>query len=106
MRIAKILLPIDFSERSIGAAHYAHALAMPFQSEVIVLHVVRPLDYAMGAELTGAVGSEWYATRLDDWRAQLEIQVRPSLRASGETDRAEGIRRKRSSPWRTKSNAA
>ncbi|MBK7927060.1 MAG: universal stress protein [Bryobacterales bacterium] len=73
MRLAKILLPIDFSERSIAAANYAHALAMPFTSEVIMVHVVRPLDYAMGgAELTGAVGSEWYATRLDDWKSQLD----------------------------------
>lgn len=73
MRLSKILLPVDFSERSLAAARYAHALAMPFQSEVIMVHVVRPLDYAMGgAELTGAVGSEWYATRLEDWRAQLE----------------------------------
>ena len=73
MRLAKILLPVDFSERSIAAANYAHALAMPFTSEVIMVHVVRPLDYAMGgAELTGAVGSEWYATRLDDWKSQLD----------------------------------
>jgi len=73
MRLAKILLPVDFSERSIAAANYAHALAMPFTSEVIMVHVVRPLDYAMGgAELTGAVGSEWYATRLDDWKHQLD----------------------------------
>ncbi|MEP7362239.1 MAG: universal stress protein [Acidobacteriota bacterium] len=73
MHLSKILLPVDFSERSAAAAHYAHALAMPFTSEVILLHVVRPLDYAMGgAELTGAVGTEWYATRLEDWRGQLE----------------------------------
>jgi len=73
MRLAKILLPVDFSERSIAAANYAHALAMPCASEVIMVHVVRPLDYAMGGgELTGAVGSEWYATRLEDWRSQLD----------------------------------
>jgi len=78
MRISKILLPVDFSERSVAAAHYVHALAMPFHSEVIMVHVVRPLDYAMGgAELTGAVGSEWYATRLEDWRGQLnKFQVK------------------------------
>lgn len=73
MRLSKILLPVDFSERSAAAAHYAHALAMPHKSEVIMLHVVRPLDYAMGgAEFAGAVGAEWYATRLEDWRGQLD----------------------------------
>ncbi|MCC7237235.1 MAG: universal stress protein [Bryobacterales bacterium] len=73
MRLAKILLPVDFSDRSVIAAHYAHALAVPFNSEVIMVHVVRPLDYAMGgAELTGAVGAEWYASRLDDWKKQLD----------------------------------
>ena len=73
MRLSKILLPIDFSDRSLAASQYAHALAMPHTSEVIMLHVVRPMDYAMGgADLTGAVGSEWYATHLEDWRGRLE----------------------------------
>src|SRR5688572_16846187 len=35
----KILLPIDFSERSAAAAKYAAALASTFQAEVAALHV-------------------------------------------------------------------
>jgi len=38
--ISKILLPVDFSGRSIGAAQYAKALACRFHSELHVVHVV------------------------------------------------------------------
>ena len=38
--VSKILLPVDFSGRSIGAAQYAKALACRFHSELHVVHVV------------------------------------------------------------------
>lgn len=40
MQLSKIVLPVDFSDRSIGAAQHAKALACRFQSEVHVVHVV------------------------------------------------------------------
>jgi nucleotide-binding universal stress UspA family protein len=38
--LPRILLPVDFSERSIGAAQYAKALACRFHSELHFVHVV------------------------------------------------------------------
>ncbi|MBZ5555413.1 MAG: universal stress protein [Acidobacteriia bacterium] len=40
--ISKILLPIDFSERSAGAARFAIHLARHFNSELALLHVFEP----------------------------------------------------------------
>lgn len=42
--LAKILVPIDFSERCLGAARYAIPLVEHFQSELTLLHVVSPID--------------------------------------------------------------
>ena len=40
-----ILLPVDFSDRSRGAASYAEELAAHFDAELILLHVVEPPSY-------------------------------------------------------------
>ncbi|MGB7621127.1 MAG: universal stress protein [Terriglobia bacterium] len=40
--IPRILLPVDFSERSAGAARHAIRLARHFQSELTLLHVFAP----------------------------------------------------------------
>jgi len=58
--LSKILLPVDFSERSMGAAHYARLLAGRFQSELTVLHVLMPEppangDLDMGGTMLGQV---------------------------------------------------
>src|SRR5579872_3395924 len=42
----RILFPVDFSERSRGAAHAARALAQRFRSEIIALHVTPDADPA------------------------------------------------------------
>jgi nucleotide-binding universal stress UspA family protein len=62
--IGKILLPVDFSERSPGAAHYARTLAGHFNSEVHAMHVLPSPDYAVGGVEVGiaAVG-EYFANR-------------------------------------------
>jgi nucleotide-binding universal stress UspA family protein len=70
--LAKILLPVDFSERSVGAAHYAKNLADRFHSQVVLLHVVKPFDLTIGGEMSGAVASDWYANRLVEARSRLE----------------------------------
>ena len=41
--LAKILLPVDFSERSSLALHYIRELALPMGSELILAHVLAPL---------------------------------------------------------------
>jgi nucleotide-binding universal stress UspA family protein len=46
--LSTILLPVDFSDRSLAAARYAGALACRFQSKVIMLHVV-PNEYPIGS---------------------------------------------------------
>lgn len=38
--LTRILEPVEFSPRAIGAAHYVEALASHFHSEVLMLHVV------------------------------------------------------------------
>ena len=43
--LAKILLPIDFSERCLGGARYAIPLVEHFHSELTLLHVISPIDY-------------------------------------------------------------
>ena len=43
--LSKILLPIDFSERSVGGARYAIPLVDHFHSELTLLHVISPIDY-------------------------------------------------------------
>jgi len=52
LNIKKILLPLDLEDTSLPAAviHQAASLAHHFHSEIIVLHVVRPLTYMSGSE--------------------------------------------------------
>jgi nucleotide-binding universal stress UspA family protein len=45
LRFQKILFPVDFSERSLGAGRYVQAMAEHFSAEVILLHVVEPFTY-------------------------------------------------------------
>ncbi|HTM50531.1 MAG TPA: universal stress protein [Bryobacteraceae bacterium] len=54
----RVLAPIDFSERSPGAARYAGMLACRFHSELTLLHVVDAAAYELSAyEFTGPVVS-------------------------------------------------
>ncbi len=50
LSLPKILAPIDFSERSPGAAHYAGRLARQFHSELTLLHVLDPSIYELSAQ--------------------------------------------------------
>lgn len=70
--LAKILLPVDFSERSLGAARYAKTLASHFDSELTLLHVLTPPHYEFGAlEIGGSMLSELYVNRA----AQVEKEL-------------------------------
>lgn len=64
--LSKILLPVDFSERSVGAARYARLLADHFQAELVLLHVLTPQQYEFGAmEVAGSMLNELYRSRFD-----------------------------------------
>ena len=84
--MARILLPVDFSERSIGAARYAEALADHYQSEVTMLHVVPPPHYEFSAiEAGGAMLGELYSNRTAALKKELEtflVDDLPGLKAS------------------------
>jgi nucleotide-binding universal stress UspA family protein len=73
MQLEKILLPVDFSDRSVGAAQHAKALACRYRSEVTMLHVLSPLDYVLGGlETAGGAPPEWYYARRDEARMRLD----------------------------------
>jgi len=73
MPLTKILLPIDFSERSVGAAGCAQALAGRFGSEVTLLHIVPTVPYGAGFGVAGgAMVAEWLRNRQDQAARDLE----------------------------------
>jgi nucleotide-binding universal stress UspA family protein len=79
--LAKILLPVDFSERSAGAAQYAKMLACHFHSELTLLHVMTPMQYAFGAmELSGPVLNEAYVSCAEQVRQELESSLACELK--------------------------
>ncbi len=62
--LAKILLPVDFSARAVGAARYAEALAETYGAEVTMLHVVPPPQYEFTAMEAGSSAmAELYLNR-------------------------------------------
>ena len=64
LSLPKILAPIDFSERSPGAARYAGALACHFHSELTLVHTLDSSGYELSAyEFTGPVVSTLPAER-------------------------------------------
>ena len=69
---SRILLPVDFSERSTGAARYAQALARHFHAELILLHVLTPPNCEFAApEMAGHMLDELYRNRAE--RASQEL---------------------------------
>lgn len=51
MVIERILFPVDFSDRAIGAARYVEAMAGRFEAELMLLHVVNRGVRALDAEI-------------------------------------------------------
>jgi nucleotide-binding universal stress UspA family protein len=43
VKISRILMPVDFSDRCLGMTHYARAIAEKYDAEIILLHVVNPV---------------------------------------------------------------
>ncbi len=50
--LSKILLPVDFSERCLGAARFAAMLGAHFKGELALVHVLEPLRYESSAPET------------------------------------------------------
>ncbi|HEV3332260.1 MAG TPA: universal stress protein [Bryobacteraceae bacterium] len=48
--LARILAPVEFSERCVGAVRYAKMLAEHFGAELVLLHVLAPPPPEMGAD--------------------------------------------------------
>ena len=70
--LAKILLPVDFSERSAGAARYARCLAERCHSEIVFLHVLPPLHTDFGPDVAGAMLVDVYRTRSEQVGRELD----------------------------------
>ena len=70
--LAKILLPVDFSERAIGAARYACYLAARCHSELILVHVLPPLHTEFGPDTAGAMLIDVYRTRAEQATQELD----------------------------------
>jgi nucleotide-binding universal stress UspA family protein len=74
--LAKILIPVDFSGRCVGAARYAEVLAARFGSEITLLHVLPPPHYEFSAlEVGGSVLNELFATRNAQVRKELDAYL-------------------------------
>ena len=71
--LSKILVPVDFSERSVGAARYARRLAGPAHAEIILLHVAVPAPFQLGPmEMASMPVPEVYRSQLELFRRDLE----------------------------------
>jgi nucleotide-binding universal stress UspA family protein len=71
--LRRILVPIDFSERSHTAVRYAEALARRFQAHLTLLHVLPPPHYEFTAlEAGGAVLDDLFAARTQYAQKELD----------------------------------
>jgi len=82
--LSKILLPVDFSERSSLAVHYARQLALPSNAEVILAHVLAPLHSDFSAmQVAGSMLVDIYRTRAQQAEqelAEFEVESLADLR--------------------------
>ena len=71
MQLSKILLPVDFSERCMEAAHYAKALACRFHSDLTMAHVFELSDAIETVPRTNDY-LEWSRRRREETRRMLQ----------------------------------
>src|SRR5579863_1522574 len=72
IQLSKILVPVDFSERSVAAVEYARYLACHFHAKLILLHVVPSISYeSSGFEFGGIVMAEAFIDRAAEARKEL-----------------------------------
>jgi nucleotide-binding universal stress UspA family protein len=83
LSINRILLPVDFSERCLGATRYAEALAAHFHAEITLLHVLEPMRYEFSTlEFGGTVLNDLVANRASQARKQLDGFLAEELQRS------------------------
>ena len=69
----RILVPVDFSDRSVAAVRYARNLACHFRSELTLVHVLPSIPYEMGGfEFGGVVTAYSLEDRGQEARADLD----------------------------------
>ncbi len=72
LQLTNILVPVDFSDRCLGAFRYAAALARNFHSEIVLLHSLEPIRYEFSTlEFGGAVMNDLLQNRAEHARGQL-----------------------------------
>src|SRR5436190_12139734 len=70
--LSKILLPVDFSERSAVAVHYVRKLALPLGAEVTLAHVLAPLHSDFSEmQVAGSMLVDIYRTRAEQAEREL-----------------------------------
>lgn len=74
--LARVLVPIDFSKRSMGAASYAIPLAEHFHSEIHLVHVLPPFDDILSEDVSG----DMMADRRERAQKQLDNFLNAALR--------------------------
>lgn len=80
LALERILLPVDFSDRCLGAARYARVLASRYGAEILILHVLEPIRYEFSAlEFGGAVLTDLAANRKAQARQRLETFLAEEL---------------------------
>lgn len=83
LALERILLPVDFSDRCLGAARYARLLASRYDAEILILHVVEPIRYEFSAlEFGGAVLTDLASSRMAQARERLETFLAAELQDS------------------------
>jgi nucleotide-binding universal stress UspA family protein len=71
---------VDFSERSVGAARYAHSLSSHFDCDLVLLHVISPLAMEYGAmDISGYMLAELYQNRVAQAGQELAGFLRDEL---------------------------
>ncbi|MGE5487266.1 MAG: universal stress protein [bacterium] len=73
LQLTKVLVPVDFSERCLGAVRYAGAIARKFNSQIVLLHALEPLRYDFSTlEFGGTVMADFVRSRSEQARRQLD----------------------------------
>ena len=78
--LTHILVPVDFSERAVGAARCAKALADRFHSGLTLLHVIPPAHFDVGPlDAGGAILPDLYAARTEQAVTELNAFLADEL---------------------------
>ncbi len=73
MPLSHIVVPVDYSEKSEGAARYAKAMHGRFGSRLTLVHVLPPPHYEFGAmEVGGSILEDLFRNRAEQARKDLD----------------------------------